>query len=111
MLCLLKGVALECLGYLGIALTVSLTAHSQIHAHLATLTVEVIAQVIDHFLRNTLRFAVTNAMNGGIGGLTAFLELRELGGWGLADGTSFGCCIAFVDISTNGADEFLLHSS
>ena len=47
---LLEGIALEGLGDLGIALTIGLTSHSQIHTDLTTLTIEVVAQVIDHLL-------------------------------------------------------------
>ena len=50
MLSLLKSVALESLGNLRIALTVSLTRHGQIHTHLAALAVEVVAQVVNHLL-------------------------------------------------------------
>ena len=47
---LLEGIALEGLGNLGIALTVGLTGHSQILSNLATLTIEVSTQVVNHFL-------------------------------------------------------------
>ena len=50
MLSLFESIALEGLCNLGIALAVSLTAHSQIHANLAALTIEVVAQVVDHLL-------------------------------------------------------------
>ena len=50
MVCLLEGIALESLSNLRIALAVSLTGHSQIHTYLATLTIEVVAQVVNHLL-------------------------------------------------------------
>ena len=40
MISLLKSVTLECLGNLGVALSVSLTAHGQIHTHLTAFTGE-----------------------------------------------------------------------
>ena len=47
---LLKGLALESLSDFGIALAVSLTSHSQIHTNLTALTIEVVAQVVNHLL-------------------------------------------------------------
>ena len=47
---LLKSITLESLSNLGIALTIGLTSHCQIHTNLTTLTIEMVAQVVDHFL-------------------------------------------------------------
>ena len=75
---LLESIALEGLGNLGIALTVSLTGHGQIHTDLAALTIEVVTQVLNHLLTDTFGLAVTNLMNGGIGHVGIILQLREL---------------------------------
>ena len=50
MFCLLESIALESLSNLGIALTIGLTRHCQIHTYLATLTIEMVAQVVNHLL-------------------------------------------------------------
>ena len=71
---LLKSVALEGLGNLGIALTISLTGHGQIHTNLATLTIEVVAQVLNHFLAHTLGLTVTNLVNSSIGHVGIILQ-------------------------------------
>ena len=65
--CLLESIALECLSDLGITFTVSLTGHCQIHTNLATLTVEVVAQVLNHLFTYSLGLAVTNLVNGSVG--------------------------------------------
>ncbi len=54
MLSLLKGIALESLCHLRIALAVCLTAHSEIHAYLTALTIEMVEQVLNHLLVGTL---------------------------------------------------------
>jgi hypothetical protein len=110
MICLLESIALESLGNLGIALAISLTSHSKILAYLAALAVEVCTQVVNHLLANTLGLAVANAMNSSIGGLTLVLQLRELRSRSLTDGALLRSSIAFIDISTNGADKLFLHN-
>ena len=72
--CLLESIALECLSYLRITFTVCLTGHCQIHTNLATLTVEVVAQVLNHLFTYSLGLAVTNAVNGSVGSLTLVLQ-------------------------------------
>ena len=110
MVSLLKSITLEGFGYLGIALTVSLTSHSQIHAYLAALAIEVGAQVVNHFLAHSFGLAVTNAMYCGIGGVGIVLQFTELAGRSLADGAAFGSLVAFMDVTTNGTNEFLCHN-
>ena len=107
---LLEGIALEGLGNLGITLTVSLTSHCQIHTNLTTLTIKVCTQVVDHFLTNSLGLAVTNLMNGSISHISIILQFRELRGWSLTDRTLLGGILAFIDISTNGANKLFLHN-
>ncbi len=74
MISLLKCIALEGLCYLGITLTVCLTGHCQIHTNFTTLTVEVIAQVLNHLLTHSLRLAVTNLVNGSISHIGIIFE-------------------------------------
>ena len=71
---LLKGIALPCLGDLGVTLAVSNAAHSQIHTDLAALAVEVLAQTLLDLLGNILGDA--DNMLGHIG---VILLLNELG--------------------------------
>ena len=75
---LFESIALEGLSDLGITLTICLTSHSQIHTDLTALTIEVVAQVINHFLTYTLGFAVANLMNSGISHVGIVLQFREL---------------------------------
>ena len=98
MLGLLKCVALPGLGDLGIALAVSDTAHGQIHADLATLAVEVLAQTLLDLLGNVLGDA--DDMLGDVG---VVLLLNELGCRGLADRAELGDG-TLCDITTNGAN-------
>ena len=107
---LLESITLESLGNLWIALAIGLTSHSQILAYLAALAVEVCTQVVNHFLANTLGLAVANAVNGGVSGLTLVLQFRELRCGSLTDWALLRSSIAFVDITTNGANELFLHS-
>ena len=105
---LLKSIATEGLGYLGIALSVGLTSHGQIHTYFAALAIEVAAQVFNHLFADTFGLAVANLMDRGISLL--FLQLGKLRGRSLTDWALLGCSVAFIDISTNGADKLLLHS-
>ena len=75
---LLESIALESLSNLRIALTIGLTSHSQILTYLATLAIEVSTQVINHLLADTLRLAIANLMNSGIGHVGIILQFREL---------------------------------
>ena len=110
MISLLEGIALESLCNLRIALTVSLTGHSQVHTNLTALSVEVITQVLNHLITHTLRLTVTNLMDGGIGHIGIILQFRELRGGSLTDWALLGSSVAFVDISTNGTDKLFLHN-
>ena len=110
MVSLLKGITLEGFCYLGITLAISLTGHGQIHTDFTTLTVKMIAEILNHFFADTLGLAITNAMNSSISGLAIIFQLRELRCRSLTDRTLLGCLSAFVDISTNGANKLLLHS-
>ena len=104
---LFPGIALEGLGYFGITLAVGLAAHGQIHAHLGALAHEVVVEVFDHFLVAALGHADFVL---GHEGETALLgEFLELGGGNAAHGALFGCVVAFVNVTANGADEFLFH--
>jgi len=106
---LLESIALERLGNLRIALAVSLTGHSQILTNLATLAIKMSTQVINHLFADALGLAVTNLVNGSIGHVGIVLQFRELAGRSLTNGALLGSSIAFVDISTNGADKLFLH--
>ena len=111
MLSLLQRVAVKSLGHLGVALAVGLTGHGNVHAYLATLAHVVVAEFLNHLFGHTLNLAVAQAVNGGIGHVASLLQLRELRGGSLTNGALLGGFIAFVDISTYGANKLFLHSS
>ena len=108
MLSLLKGIALEGLGNLGIALTVGLARHRQIHAHLGTFALEIGFQSLKDFGVN----ALGNADNvlGGIGYFSFLLEFLELLGGLFTLRTFLGGCVTLVYITANGADPFFSHN-
>ena len=95
---LLESVALPGLGDLGVALAVSDAAHSQVHADLAALAVEVLAQTLLDFLGNILGDA--DDMLGHVG---VVLLLNKFGCRGLADRAELGNR-TLSDITTNGAN-------
>ena len=107
---LLKSITLESLSNLGIALTIGLTSHCQIHTDLTALPIEMVTEVVNHLLAHTLGFAVTDTMNGSIGNITILLQFRELGSRSLTNRALLRCSIAFIDISTNGANKLFLHN-
>ena len=85
---------------LGIALTVSHTAHGQVHTNLGALALEVLAQALDDLLGSTL----SNADNvlGSPGTIAALQHELLLGS--LADGAEVRGGIPFVNITANRAD-------
>ena len=111
MVSLLKSITLESLGNLRIALAIGLTSHCEVHTDFATLAIEVVAQVLNHLFADTLGLTITNLMNGGVGHISIFLQFRELRGRSLTDGALLGSRIAFVNITTNGADKLFLHNN
>ena len=79
MLSLLQCIAVESLGNLRIALAVSLTSHSNVHTDLATLTIIVVAQLLNHLFRNALNLTITKTVNCSVGYVASlFLQFREL---------------------------------
>ena len=78
MVCLLKGITFESLSHLRIPFTVGLTAHGKIHAHFATLSIEVIDQVFDHLLVSTLFASSTKFVNRSERLFLALYDLIEL---------------------------------
>jgi hypothetical protein len=85
MIGLLECIALECFSNLRITLSVSLASHSQIHTNLTALTIEVIAQVVDHLLGYTLGLTIANTMNSSVCHIAIVLKLRELRSRSLTD--------------------------
>ncbi len=106
-LSLLEGVALEGLGDFGVALAVGLTRHGEIHAHFATLAVEMGGEVVDHLL--VLALGAAHLMLGHKHELGGLVEFLELGSGSTADGALFGSFVPFVYIAAHSADKFLLH--
>ncbi len=108
MLGLLPCVALVGLGDLGIALTVGLTAHSQVHAHLGALAHEVVLQTLPQLLVGAL--AVADLMNGHEIEVVLLDDLDELVLTYLAHRALLGCLGTFVNVPAYGTTPFLLHN-
>ena len=107
-LSLLPSVTLESLSDLGITLTVSLTAHSQVHTYLGALTHEVILQTLPQLgirtlavaqlmLRNEIQSAILN-------------NLDELLGAYFAQRALLGSLVTLMNVTTYGTTEFLCHN-
>ena len=107
--CLFPSVTLESLSYLGITLTVSLTAHRQVHTYLSTLTHEMSLQAIPYLFVATLSYAdhvLVNEFQSAFC-LNEFFELLfRL----LTLRASFRCLISFMYITTYCANPFLFHT-
>ena len=107
MLCLLKSVALESLGNLGIALAVGLARHGQIHAYLTALALEMGIEISNHLLIATLGNAqsmLCSIVDG------VFLEFLKLGCGHAALRATLGSGGSFVYIAAHGTNKFLVHS-
>ena len=105
----LESVPFERLGDLRIALTLGLTAHSEIHSDLRALTVEMILETLDNFL--VLYTAVTDVVLAGPLRLAALiLDLYELARRGVALRALCRRVLAFVNITANQTSEFLFHN-
>ena len=109
MLGLLPCVTLEGLGNFGITLTVCLTAHRKVHAHLGALAHEVVLKTLPEFGIRT--FAITEFVLGNEIELAAVLyNLNELVLLCFAYRALIGCLGTFVDISTYGTTPFFCHN-
>ena len=109
MLGLLKGVALEGLGNLGITLTVGLARHGKIHAHLRAFALEVCLESGEDFGVNAL--GNTDDVLGGIGYFLVLLEFLELLGGLFTLRTFLRGCVTLVYITAHGTDPFFSHNS
>ena len=106
---LLPGVTLVGLGDLGIALTVGLTAHGQVHAHLGALAHEVVLQTLPELLAGAL--AVTDLVNGDeIEVALLFDNFHELVFACLAERALLGSLGTFVNVPAYGTTPFLCHN-
>lgn len=106
---LFESVPLEGLRDLRIALTLGLTAHSEIHSDLRALTVEMILETLDNFL--VLYTAVTDVVLAGPLWLAALiLDLNELARRSVALRALCRRVLAFVNIAANQTSEFLFHN-
>ena len=105
--CLFPSVTLESLSHFGITLTVCLAAHCEIHAHFGAFAHEVVVEVLNHLLVATFGnadFVLCNERE-----RTLFAEFLKLRSGNAAHGAFFGSFGTFVDVTANGADEFLFH--
>ena len=106
MLRLFKGIALERLGNLRIALAVGLTAHCQVHTHLGALAVEIVVETFQNLgilyvlghAKHVLGHKHQRAL-----GLCYFNEFFTRHA---AQGAFLGSGVTFVDISAYGASKF-----
>ena len=108
MLGLLPGKALVCLGHLGIALAVGLTAHGQVHAHLGTLTHKVSFQALKHLFVNTLGHT-DHMLVGKRQRAFALFHLYELRRGNTALGAFLGSLVTGVHITANSTSELFHH--
>ena len=106
---LFESVPFERLRDLRIALTLGLTAHSEIHSDLRALSVEMILEALDNFL--VLYTAVTDVVLAGPLRLAALiLDLYELARRSVALRALCRRVLAFVNITANQTSEFLFHN-
>ena len=110
MLSLLESITLVSLSNFRITLTVSLTAHCEIHANLGALTVEVSLKVLDHLLVSTFLACSAENVNSSERSLAVILKLRELRCWSLAQWTLLRSSLTFINVATNGTDKLFLHN-
>ena len=109
MLGLLPCVALVGLGDFGIALTVGLTAHGQVHAHLGAFAHEVVLQTLPELLAGALSVADL-VLGYELQVAFRLYDFNELVLADLAHRALLGSLGTFVDISTYGTTPFLCHN-
>ena len=103
----LPGSLVTVFGVLSPTLTVCLAAHCEIHAHFGAFAHEVVVEVLNHLLVATFGnadFVLCYERE-----RTLFAEFLELRSGNAAHGAFFGSFGTFVDVTANGADEFLFH--
>ena len=106
-LCLFPSVTLESLSHFGITFAVSLTAHGQIHTYFCAFAHEVVVEVLNHFIVAT--FGNAESVLCYEVEATLFGQFLKLAGGNFAHGALLRGFGTFVDITTDGADKFLVH--
>lgn len=110
-LCLFPCVTLESVSYLWVTLTVSLTAHGQIHTNLCALAIEVSVEVLYHFFVNAVFLGYTdNMLLNELEWTVVILKLLELRCWYATLRALCRSLCSFIDETANGADKFLFHN-
>ena len=108
MVSLFVSVLTERSSYLRIALTVSLTSHSQVLANLGALTHKVGAQTV---VDNRILFILGYTYHMFTGENETFALVGHFPSYDLfALRATLGCLRTLVDITTDGANEFLFHT-
>ncbi len=102
-----KCIALESLGYFGIAFAVGLTRHCKIHTYFGALTHEVCVEVGAHLVVGI--FGDADYVLGYKLEKCCLVEFLELGCGHTTLGTLFGSCVAFMNVAADCTDEFLAH--
>ena len=112
MVSLLERIALVSLCNLWITLAVCLASHCKIHTYLATLTCKVILQSLDDLLIDAIFMCLTENVYCSECQIIihCIFHLLELAGWCLANRALLWCLCTLVDVTTNGANKFLLHN-
>ena len=105
---LFPSIAFESLGNFGISFTVGLTAHGQIHTHLGAFAHEVSFKTF-HNLGIFYDTVADMVLGDELESLTVIYYFFEFRCRNTALRTTFGSLIAFVYITTYGADKFLFH--
>ena len=95
--------ALVSFSNLGEAFTVSLTAHSQVHANFGAFAGKIHSQTLNDFRINV--FGNTNAMLVGPLQGSAGILLDELGCWCATLWAGFRGAVAFMDITADSTDK------
>ena len=106
---LFESITLESLGYFGITFAVGLTAHGQIHTYLAAFAFEVRLQAFPYFgiaAFGNADYVLCYELE-----VAVLFQLFELASGNFALRAALRGFWTFVDVSTNGANKFLCHSS
>ena len=112
MVSLLERITLVSLCNLRITLAVCLASHCKIHTYLATLTCKVILQTLDNLLIDAILICLTENVYSSECQIIihCIFHLLELAGWSLANRALLWCLSTLIDVTTNGANKFLLHN-
>ena len=105
---LFPSITLESFGYFGIAFAVGLAAHGEVHTHFGAFAVEMSVEILYHFF--VAAFGYADFVLSHERETAFFRKFFELGSRNATHRAFFGSVFAFVNVTTNGANEFLFHN-